>query len=307
MRSHIPVVWAFVFLAAFSPLLTSRVQAAQREELRKLDGTWLFVKDQTEGRALEMGGAPMSVQFVLRVEEDAVIYPRPSGDERITIDGSAIERKADDGSITRYRGQWTEGSLEYTLEKTRPGDDEPVLTLKRIFRPTDDGLLVYVVSGSSKQVALYRHPEDIPLPEPAMATITDMAWLAGIWAGMQSTSSIEERWIPMKGGAMLGISRTIRGERMTAFEYLRIVERDGGLIYIAQPGGRPPTEFVLTELNNQRAVFLNPRHDYPQRIVYELTDSGVLSASVGFAIGRLQRLELTSETDQPSNSTPRTP
>jgi hypothetical protein len=83
---------------------------------------------------------------------------------------------------------------------------------------------------------------------------------------------------------------------MTAFEYLRIVERDGGLVYVAQPGGGSPTEFALTELDNQRAVFVNPRHDYPQRIVYELLDAGALSASIGFAKGRLQRLELTPET-----------
>ena len=68
---------------------------------------------------------------------------------------------------------------------------------------------------------------------------------------------------------------------MGAFEYLRIVERDGGLVYIAQPGGRPPTEFVLTELTTTRAVFENPRHDYPRRIVYELSDEGRLSATVG--------------------------
>ena len=42
---------------------------------------------------------------------------------------------------------------------------------------------------------------------------------------------------------------------------------------IAQPGGTASTEFVLTEhsteLNSHRAVFENPRHDYPKRIVYE--------------------------------------
>ncbi len=84
---------------------------------------------------------------------------------------------------------------------------------------------------------------------------------------------------------MLGVSRTVKGDRMVAFEYLRIVEREGGLVYVAQPGGKGPTEFVLTELDGQRAVFVNPRHDYPQRIVYELSSQGVLTASIGFAKG----------------------
>jgi hypothetical protein len=72
---------------------------------------------------------------------------------------------------------------------------------------------------------------------------------------------------------------------MGAFEYLRIVERDGGLVYIAQPGGASPTEFVLTELSPTRAVFDNPRHDYPKRIVYEQTPEGGLNATIGFTKG----------------------
>ena len=82
---------------------------------------------------------------------------------------------------------------------------------------------------------------------------------------------------------------------MIAFEYLRIVERDGGLVYVAQPGGRSPTEFMLTELDKKRAVFVNPRHDYPQRIVYELSKEGALTASIGFAKGRLQSYEFETE------------
>jgi hypothetical protein len=84
---------------------------------------------------------------------------------------------------------------------------------------------------------------------------------------------------------MLAVSRTVSRGTMTAFEFLRIAERDGGLVYIAQPGGAAPTEFVLTELGGTRAVFENPRHDYPKRIVYALSAEGGLSASIGFTRG----------------------
>ena len=85
---------------------------------------------------------------------------------------------------------------------------------------------------------------------------------------------------------MLAVSRTVntRG-RMSAFEFLRIIEREGGLVYIAQPGGIAPTEFILTELTTTRAVFDNPRHDYPKRIIYQLSADGVLTATVGFMKG----------------------
>jgi hypothetical protein len=58
---------------------------------------------------------------------------------------------------------------------------------------------------------------------------------------------------------------------MVPFEFLRIVEKEGGLVYIAQPGGRPPTEFVLTELGGRSAAFENPSHDFPERIEYKLS------------------------------------
>ncbi len=88
---------------------------------------------------------------------------------------------------------------------------------------------------------------------------------------------------------MLATSRTVSRDKMSAFEFLRIVERDGGLVYIAQPGGAAGTEFVLTELRANRAVFDNPRHDYPKRIVYKLSAEGGLTATIGFLKGGTPR------------------
>ncbi len=74
------------------------------------------------------------------------------------------------------------------------------------------------------------------------------------------------------------------------------MEREGSLVYIAQPGGNAPTEFVLTELTATRAVFENPRHDYPKRIVYELSPEGNLTANSRFHERRnTQRFEFKRE------------
>ena len=165
---------------------------------------------------------------------------------------------------------------------------------RKEFRMTKDGLQVRVnirETADSWSVGLYRHPQDIALPTPAKAAIGDLAWLSGAWVGTRSSgSSIEERWSPPQGGAMLAVSRTVNTSgKMVAFEYLRIIERDGGLVHIAQPGGSAPTEFVLTERTATRAVFDNPRHDYPKRIEYELPENGGLRATVGFAKGGTPR------------------
>jgi hypothetical protein len=116
--------------------------------------------------------------------------------------------------------------------------------------------------------------------EPVRATISQVAWLSGAWTGGAGDTTFEERWTQPAGGAMLAVSRTIKGARMVGFEFLRIVERDGGLVYIAQPNGRPPTEFVLTGLTAESATFENPAHDFPKVIRYGTRPDGGLEARI---------------------------
>lgn len=285
-------------LGMISTTAPTRDLSAQDDDLRALDGEWIYVEDRTEGRALEQLGPPMSAKFSFRIEEDAVILVSGHGsghrDVRIALDGSTTEVTAE-GRVTRYRGAWKDGAFEYETEFVRASDNTITGLFRKEFRITTDGLVVRVATDPAagyRSVGLYRHAEDIAMPAPATAVIDDLSWLAGAWVGTRGSQgqiSMEERWTPPLGGAMLAVSRTVSRDRMSAFEYLRIVERDGGLVYVAQPNGGAPTDFVLTELSAEsgtfRAVFDNPRHDYPKRIVYELSAEDGLSATIGFMKG----------------------
>jgi hypothetical protein len=288
----------FATLGALTTASASGARLQQDEGLSALDGEWIYVEDRTEGRALEQMSPPMSSAFSFRVEDDSVVLVRGHGsghrDVRIALDGSITE-VAEPDKISRYRGEWKDGAFEYETEFVRVSDNNRTGLFRKKFRNTDDGLLVSVSTDPSRgfgSVGLYRHPQDIEMPASAKATIDDLAWLAGDWVGTrgaEGTTSMEERWSPPLGGSMLAVSRTVSRGKLTAFEYLRIVERHGGLVYIAQPGGAALTEFVLTELGESRAVFENPRHDYPKRIVYELSAEGHLSATIGFTRGGTPR------------------
>ena len=284
--------------ASATAQLAPNARSVQADDLQAFGGRWLYVEDRTEGRPTEEQGPPMMVTFGLRVEAGRVVLERARSEEPFPIDGSTVETAATGGRTQRVRGAWEDGVLVYEQDYRSDSDGAVTGLLRREFRVTPDGLLVRVLleDYGMDSLALYRHPEDIALPTPAKATMADMSWLAGAWVGTKGSASIEERWSPPGGGAMLGMSRTIKGDSMRAFEYLRIVERDGGLVYVAQPGGHPPTEFALTELGTKRAVFENPRHDSPQRIVYELSAEGTLTASTGFAKGgRPTSFEYTRE------------
>ena len=138
-----------------------------------------------------------------------------------------------------------------------------------------------VVLGPLDEARAQRGATPRPGGAPAArGTVAQLAWLAGTWSGGDGPVSFEERWTPPAGGAMLAVSRTLKGDRMVAFEFLRIVERDGRLIYIAQPNGRPPTEFTLTAITADSVTFENPMHDFPKMIRYTKRADGGLEARV---------------------------
>src|SRR5688572_8467867 len=115
---------------------------------------------------------------------------------------------------------------------------------------------------------------------------------------MQDDSmTIEEHWIAPKGGLMLGCGRTTADGKVREFEFLRIEERKNGeVFYVAQPGGRPPTEFKLVASTGGALwSFENPEHDFPRKIAYARDGDSGFTATVsgetkGFEL-RFERLE----------------
>ncbi len=147
----------------------------------------------------------------------------------------------------------------------------PSQTLRRTAAALAEAGQPRAVSASGQQVQ----------QRPTPATIDQVAWMAGTWIGTDGGVAVEERWTPPAGGAMLAVSRTLKGGRMAGFEFLRIVERDSGLVYVAQPGGKPPTDFTLTAVSGNSATFENPEHDFPKLIRYTKRPDGALEARVG--------------------------
>ena len=96
----------------------------------------------------------------------------------------------------------------------------------------------------------------------------DFGWISGHWCGTSGDERIEEHWLPPAGGVLLGVARTVKGEELLSFEYVRIVIEDGVPAYVAQPNGSPPTTFRRTAGGRDWARFENPAHDFPTRVEY---------------------------------------
>lgn len=126
-------------------------------------------------------------------------------------------------------------------------------------------------------------------------SIEDVSWLQGAWVNESSGRRTEEHWIAPRGGTMLGLSRTIAGDRTVAFEYLRIEARGDDLVFLASPGGRcPATPFTLSSISTDRVVFENLEHDFPQRIIYQIAPDGTMKARIeGTSRGQEKHMEWT--------------
>lgn len=113
----------------------------------------------------------------------------------------------------------------------------------------------------------------------------DLAFMRGSWEGRNGPLTFEERWTEEAGGLMLGVSRTLKGEQAVGFEFLRLEFRKDAVVYVAQPGGKPKTEFRLTRSTANSATFENPAHDHPRLIRYRLDAGGDLVAELDGAEG----------------------
>jgi len=120
-------------------------------------------------------------------------------------------------------------------------------------------------------------------PEPAgKDPLSKLSWMAGRWSGEDAGTSIEEVWLEPRGGLMLALHRDVKGGRAVSFEFLRIESTREGIVYFASPQGAPATPFRFVEASSgsKRAVFENPTHDFPNRILYWLDGAGAMHARI---------------------------
>jgi len=303
MRSGLACVAAVGLLTACAD-----ATAGQRPDL---SGTWAAASDPpapASGRPALPNYGP---QFSITHAEPALTLTRTFAGAPATInyvlDGSEVAsrmpaRLCEADSVAKWTAVWDGSAVVITLVGAVPPNGKAVkmgvkstLTLE-----SPDTLRVDVTSQPAGQAAprttttVYKRTGP-PSPSPALApkaqaTMAQVGWIAGVWSGARGSSTpetrIEERWTPPAGGAMLAVSRTLRDGLMPAFEFLCIVERDGGLVYTAMPNGRSPaTDFTLTKIDATSAVFENPAHDFPRMIRYMLRPDGSLEATISGAGG----------------------
>lgn len=103
-------------------------------------------------------------------------------------------------------------------------------------------------------------------------------WILGEWTTSPTRVVIREHWHRVSDATFEGESTTmsVADSQIVNYETLRLVSMSDGVFYIAKVRENDlPVPFRLVRCSNSIAVFENPTHDAPQRLVYKLSDAAV--------------------------------
>jgi hypothetical protein len=118
-----------------------------------------------------------------------------------------------------------------------------------------------------------------------------LAWLQGCWALSTPERTVEEQWMAPRAGSLLGMSRTLRGDKLAAYESVLLRERGERFEYVVSPSGQATTTFTSTTVGDSSIVFENLQHDFPQRVAYERRGAALQAWIEGPMNGQTKRIE----------------
>jgi hypothetical protein len=115
----------------------------------------------------------------------------------------------------------------------------------------------------------------------ARSRVSDLGFMAGCWRGLtRSGTTIEEFYTTPSSNLIVGTTRYIREGRAVDFEFTRIDQTDSGAVITPHPKGVRSVSFAPKIVEANRAVWENPTHDFPQRILYTRAAADTLVARI---------------------------
>ena len=106
-------------------------------------------------------------------------------------------------------------------------------------------------------------------------SLKDIEWVLGAWTTSHNRVVIREYWHRVSDATFEGesITKALTDDEVIDYESLRLVAMSDGVFYIAKVTQNDlPVPFRLTQCSEGFAVFENPVHDAPQRLIYRILE-----------------------------------
>ena len=126
---------------------------------------------------------------------------------------------------------------------------------------------------------------------PAKATVDQLSWVAGAWAGTLGERTIEQHWSAPVAGSIIAMYRSIQANKPTLYELLAI-EQDGDGVVLRIKHFAPGAGLVgreakdqsqdqrLVKVEDRMAVFEGGTAASPVRITFRSPDPATLNITV---------------------------
>lgn len=128
---------------------------------------------------------------------------------------------------------------------------------------------------------------------PCVGDMDDLKWLAGSWEGPMWGGVFRAYYSTPEGGKVLSISELVKEGRISYTEFERFEMRDGKVILTPYPAGNAADSFDLVELDKKgcKAIFENPKKDFPTRILYQRVSDTKLEITLSDPHGGSKKIE----------------
>ena len=108
-------------------------------------------------------------------------------------------------------------------------------------------------------------------------------WFLGEWENKSKMGDFTEKWEKLSDSTFMGESFIMQGKDTVFHENVLLEQRTDSLFYnVSVKGnkGDDTTAFYLTSSTDDQLIFENPKHDFPNKIVYNLVGKDSILASI---------------------------
>ena len=115
----------------------------------------------------------------------------------------------------------------------------------------------------------------------AHGPLEPLRFMAGCWQGPGAKGQVvEEHYTAPSANLILGMTRYTRNGVATGYEFYTIAWEDSTVVLTPRLEGQAPVPFRLASMDARSAVWENPAHDFPTRILYRRAAGDSLVARI---------------------------
>jgi len=126
--------------------------------------------------------------------------------------------------------------------------------------------------------------------EKAPLEIEKVKWISGEWQNKSKDGILTESWERINDTVFNAVCYFVHGKDTLHNEKISLLQSDNAIIYsptVKGENGNRPVHFKITSVNANELVFENPKHDYPQKIVYtKITEDSLVTKISGMVNGK---------------------